>query len=61
MLPSSLLQFIELVSFISLSLFLFKRYLSPDSFYKVFEMNFQEFNRLPLWRRNDLKKIVNLF
>ncbi|XP_030196464.1 actin-binding LIM protein 1 isoform X4 [Gadus morhua] len=38
-----------------------ERYLSPDSFYKVFEMNFQEFNRLPLWRRNDLKKIVNLF
>ncbi|CAL8282268.1 unnamed protein product [Merluccius merluccius] len=37
------------------------RYLSPDSFYKVFEMDFQDFNQLPLWKRNDLKKIVNLF
>ncbi|KAJ3608164.1 hypothetical protein NHX12_025214 [Muraenolepis orangiensis] len=38
-----------------------ERYLSPDSFYKVFEMNFQDFNQLPLWKRNDLKKIVHLF
>ncbi|KAK0153064.1 Actin-binding LIM protein 1 [Merluccius polli] len=38
-----------------------ERYLSPDSFYKVFEMDFQDFNQLPLWKRNDLKKIVNLF
>ncbi|KAG7268974.1 hypothetical protein CRUP_004898 [Coryphaenoides rupestris] len=35
--------------------------ISPDTETDVFEMDLQDFNQLPLWKRNDLKKIVNLF
>lgn len=38
-----------------------ERHLSPESFYNVFSMDIQEFNRLPLWKRNDMKKKANLF
>ncbi|XP_028287484.1 actin-binding LIM protein 1-like isoform X3 [Parambassis ranga] len=36
-------------------------HLSPDSFFEVFGMGIQEFDRLPLWKRNDMKKKANLF
>ncbi|TDG98238.1 hypothetical protein EPR50_G00215180 [Perca flavescens] len=38
-----------------------ERHLSPDSFYEIFGMDSQEFNILPLWKRNDMKKRANLF
>ncbi|XP_068610378.1 actin-binding LIM protein 1-like [Brachionichthys hirsutus] len=38
-----------------------ERHLSPDSFYDIFGMEIQEFDTLPLWKRNDLKKKTNLF
>ncbi|XP_029977529.1 actin-binding LIM protein 1-like isoform X3 [Sphaeramia orbicularis] len=38
-----------------------ERHLSPDSFFKLFDMDIQEFDRLPLWKRNDMKKKANLF
>ncbi|XP_062298695.1 actin-binding LIM protein 1-like [Scomber scombrus] len=36
-------------------------HLSPDSFYDIFGMDIPEFDRLPLWKRNDMKKKANLF
>ncbi|XP_039991288.1 actin-binding LIM protein 1-like isoform X4 [Xiphias gladius] len=36
-------------------------HLSPDSFFEIFGMDIQEFDRLPLWKRNDMKKTANLF
>ncbi|XP_042364227.1 actin-binding LIM protein 1-like isoform X2 [Plectropomus leopardus] len=38
-----------------------ERHLSPDSFFEVFGMEIQEFDVLPLWKRNDMKKRANLF
>ncbi|XP_026172091.1 actin-binding LIM protein 1-like isoform X3 [Mastacembelus armatus] len=38
-----------------------ERHLSPDSFFEIFGMTIQEFDRLPLWKRNDMKKKANLF
>ncbi|XP_019126637.1 actin-binding LIM protein 1 isoform X3 [Larimichthys crocea] len=38
-----------------------ERHLSPDSFFDIFGMGIEEFNRLPLWKRNDMKRKVNLF
>ncbi|XP_018537353.1 actin-binding LIM protein 1 isoform X6 [Lates calcarifer] len=38
-----------------------ERHLSPDSFFEVFSMDIQEFDKLPLWKRNDMKKKANLF
>uniref|UniRef100_A0A674NY01 Actin binding LIM protein 1 n=1 Tax=Takifugu rubripes TaxID=31033 RepID=A0A674NY01_TAKRU len=38
-----------------------ERHLSPDSFFDVFGMTIQEFDKLPLWKRNDMKKKANLF
>ncbi|KAM7370916.1 hypothetical protein PAMP_010426 [Pampus punctatissimus] len=38
-----------------------ERHLSPDSFFEIFAMEIQEFDRLPLWKRNDMKKKANLF
>ncbi|XP_035521741.1 actin-binding LIM protein 1-like isoform X7 [Morone saxatilis] len=38
-----------------------ERHLSPDSFFQIFDMNIQEFDRLPLWKRNDMKRKANLF
>ncbi|XP_036936353.1 actin-binding LIM protein 1-like isoform X3 [Acanthopagrus latus] len=38
-----------------------ERHLSPDSFFEIFGMEIQEFDRLPLWKRNDIKRKANLF
>ncbi|XP_019739144.1 actin-binding LIM protein 1-like isoform X3 [Hippocampus comes] len=38
-----------------------ERHLSPDSFFDIFGMAAKEFERLPLWKRNDMKKKANLF
>lgn len=38
-----------------------KRHLSPEEFQEVFGMNIEEFDRLALWKRNDLKKKALLF
>ncbi|XP_024141526.1 actin-binding LIM protein 1 isoform X4 [Oryzias melastigma] len=38
-----------------------ERHLSPDSFFEIFGMSIQEFDRLPLWKRNDMKRKANLF
>ncbi|XP_077358621.1 actin-binding LIM protein 1-like isoform X3 [Festucalex cinctus] len=38
-----------------------ERHLSPDSFFEIFGMVIKEFDRLPLWKRNDMKKKANLF
>ncbi|XP_028332170.1 actin-binding LIM protein 1-like isoform X3 [Gouania willdenowi] len=38
-----------------------ERHLSPDSFFDIFGMSVQEFDKLPLWKRNDMKRKVNLF
>ncbi|XP_068162120.1 actin-binding LIM protein 1-like isoform X3 [Antennarius striatus] len=38
-----------------------ERHLSPESFSEIFGMEIQEFDKLPLWKRNDLKKKANLF
>ncbi|XP_037611946.1 actin-binding LIM protein 1-like isoform X1 [Sebastes umbrosus] len=38
-----------------------ERHLSRDSFYEIFGMDIQEFDILPLWKRNDMKRRANLF
>ncbi|XP_005448318.1 actin-binding LIM protein 1 isoform X1 [Oreochromis niloticus] len=38
-----------------------ERHLSPESFLHIFGMDVQEFDRLPLWKRNDMKKKADLF
>ncbi|XP_016001876.2 actin-binding LIM protein 1 isoform X12 [Rousettus aegyptiacus] len=38
-----------------------ERHLSPDVFREIFGMSIQEFDKLPLWRRNDMKKKAKLF
>ncbi|KAM4624500.1 actin-binding LIM protein 1-like [Polymixia lowei] len=38
-----------------------ERHLSPDLFYGIFGMEIQEFDKLPLWKRNDMKKKAKLF
>ncbi|XP_030610633.1 actin-binding LIM protein 1-like [Archocentrus centrarchus] len=38
-----------------------ERHLSPESFFQIFGMAIQEFDRLPLWKRNDMKKKADLF
>ncbi|KAM4854444.1 actin-binding LIM protein 2 isoform 7-T7 [Thomomys bottae] len=38
-----------------------ERHLSPDEFQQVFGMSMEEFDRLALWKRNDLKKKALLF
>ncbi|XP_021561917.1 actin-binding LIM protein 2 isoform X8 [Carlito syrichta] len=38
-----------------------ERHLSPEEFQEVFGMNMEEFDRLALWKRNDLKKKALLF
>lgn len=38
-----------------------KRHLSPEEFQEVFGMSIEEFDRLALWKRNDLKKKALLF
>uniref|UniRef100_A0A673H5G6 Dematin-like n=1 Tax=Sinocyclocheilus rhinocerous TaxID=307959 RepID=A0A673H5G6_9TELE len=41
--------------------FIKKRHLSPEEFQSLFGMSITEFDRLSLWKRNDLKKKVSLF
>ncbi|KAL2094871.1 hypothetical protein ACEWY4_009590 [Coilia grayii] len=38
-----------------------ERHLSPEEFYQVFGMSVADFDRLALWKRNELKKQVRLF
>ncbi|XP_048090121.1 actin-binding LIM protein 1 isoform X8 [Alosa alosa] len=38
-----------------------ERHLSPEVFFDIFGMQIQEFDRLPLWKRNDMKKKAKLF
>ncbi|KAJ6658736.1 hypothetical protein lerEdw1_019896 [Lerista edwardsae] len=38
-----------------------ERHLSPEDFLRVFEMTPDEFAKLALWKRNELKKKVFLF
>nr|XP_012628106.1 actin-binding LIM protein 1 isoform X14 [Microcebus murinus] len=38
-----------------------ERHLAPEVFRDIFGMSIQEFDRLPLWRRNDMKKRAKLF
>ena len=38
-----------------------QRHLSPEEFQEVFGMSVEEFDRLALWKRNDLKKKALLF
>ncbi|NXF76570.1 DEMA protein, partial [Sclerurus mexicanus] len=38
-----------------------QRHLSPEDFLKVFEMSPEEFSKLALWKRNELKKKAFLF
>ncbi|ETE72225.1 Actin-binding LIM protein 3, partial [Ophiophagus hannah] len=43
------------------SLFSLQRHLSAEEFYQVFGMTIAEFDRLALWKRNELKKQARLF
>lgn len=47
-------------SHLSFSLSL-QRHLAPEVFFEIFGMEIQEFDRLPLWKRNDMKKKAKLF
>nr|XP_046152652.1 actin-binding LIM protein 3-like isoform X4 [Oncorhynchus gorbuscha] len=38
-----------------------ERHLSPEEFLRVFGMNLTEFDRLALWKRNEMKKQARLF
>uniref|UniRef100_A0A9J8CGE1 Actin binding LIM protein family, member 3 n=1 Tax=Cyprinus carpio carpio TaxID=630221 RepID=A0A9J8CGE1_CYPCA len=38
-----------------------ERHLSPEEFYEVFGMTMVEFDRLALWKRNEMKKQARLF
>ncbi|KAM7377634.1 hypothetical protein PAMA_014102 [Pampus argenteus] len=38
-----------------------ERHLSPEDFHQVFGMTLDQFDRLALWKRNDLKKRARLF
>ncbi|XP_057215175.1 actin-binding LIM protein 2 isoform X12 [Triplophysa rosa] len=38
-----------------------EKHLSPEDFYKVFRMTIEQFDRLALWKKNDLKKKARLF
>ncbi|XP_017557574.1 actin-binding LIM protein 2 isoform X9 [Pygocentrus nattereri] len=38
-----------------------ERHLSPEEFFQVFGMTIEQFDRLALWKRNDLKKKARLF
>ncbi|KAI4530480.1 hypothetical protein MG293_019369 [Ovis ammon polii] len=39
----------------------YQRHLAPEVFREIFGMSIQEFDKLPLWRRNDMKKKAKLF
>uniref|UniRef100_A0A674NKC5 Actin binding LIM protein 1a n=1 Tax=Takifugu rubripes TaxID=31033 RepID=A0A674NKC5_TAKRU len=38
-----------------------ERHLAPELFFDIFGMEIQEFDRLPMWKRNDMKKKAKLF
>ncbi|KAI5611636.1 actin-binding LIM protein 1 isoform X3, partial [Silurus asotus] len=38
-----------------------ERHLAPEVFFEIFGMENQEFDKLPLWKRNDMKKKARLF
>lgn len=38
-----------------------QRHLAPEEFVRLFQMSMAEFDRLSLWKRNELKKKVLLF
>ncbi|XP_058650262.1 actin-binding LIM protein 1 isoform X21 [Onychostoma macrolepis] len=38
-----------------------ERHLTPETFFDIFGMEIHEFDRLPLWKRNDMKKKAKLF
>nr|XP_016850610.1 PREDICTED: actin-binding LIM protein 1 isoform X23 [Anolis carolinensis] len=38
-----------------------ERHLAPEVFQEIFGMTIQEFDKLPLWRRHDMKKKAKLF
>nr|XP_032808201.1 actin-binding LIM protein 1-like isoform X21 [Petromyzon marinus] len=38
-----------------------ERHLSPEEFYRLFGMSIQEFDRLPLWKKNEMKRRLRLF
>ncbi|XP_030629579.1 actin-binding LIM protein 2 [Chanos chanos] len=38
-----------------------ERHLSPEEFYQVFGMTLEQFDRLALWKKNELKKKARLF
>ncbi|XP_032080722.1 actin-binding LIM protein 1 isoform X2 [Thamnophis elegans] len=38
-----------------------ERHLAPEAFQEIFGMTIQEFDKLPLWRRNDMKRKAKLF
>ncbi|XP_035982316.1 actin-binding LIM protein 1 isoform X15 [Fundulus heteroclitus] len=38
-----------------------ERHLAPETFFEIFGMEIKEFDRLPLWKRNDMKKKAKLF
>ncbi|XP_015276996.1 PREDICTED: actin-binding LIM protein 1 isoform X9 [Gekko japonicus] len=38
-----------------------ERHLAPEVFQEIFSMTIQEFDKLPLWRRNEMKKKAKLF
>ncbi|XP_034096625.1 actin-binding LIM protein 1a isoform X10 [Gymnodraco acuticeps] len=38
-----------------------ERHLAPELFFDIFGMEVQEFDRLPLWKRNNMKKKAKLF
>ncbi|XP_066519537.1 actin-binding LIM protein 2 isoform X4 [Hoplias malabaricus] len=38
-----------------------ERHLSPEEFFQVFGMTIEQFDRLALWKKNDLKKKARLF
>ncbi|XP_026795233.2 actin-binding LIM protein 1a isoform X2 [Pangasianodon hypophthalmus] len=38
-----------------------ERHLAPEMFFEIFGMEIQEFDKLPLWKRNDMKKKARLF
>ncbi|KAL4623027.1 dematin isoform X2 [Arapaima gigas] len=38
-----------------------ERHLSPEEFQRLFNMSAEDFDRLSLWKRNELKKKVSLF
>lgn len=46
---------------ISAFVLLLQRHLSPEDFQRVFGMTLEQFDRLALWKKNDLKKAALLF